>query len=155
MHWKSHSHMFVLVAAVAVAASDCGRSAAQSAEAFRAVASVDEIMDGIVIPSSQAVFDAVVYSNGELVQSPKTDDDWFRLRIAALAVAEAGNLMLMPPRAKDTGDWTTFSRALTDAAAGVASAAEDKDIDGLLQTGGTLYAACTGCHAKYLEDASN
>jgi hypothetical protein len=32
-------------------------------------------MDGIVIPSSQALFDAIVYSNGELIAAPKTDDD--------------------------------------------------------------------------------
>ena len=145
--------MTFLMIGVALAFSDCGRSAGQSAEPFRAVASVDEVMDGIVIPSSQAIFDAVVYSNGELIQAPKTDDDWFGLRLHALAVAEAGNLLLMPPRAKDAGDWSKFSRALTDAAAEVARATEAKDIERVLQTGGTMYTACTGCHAKYIEDA--
>ena len=38
-------------------------------------------MDGIIIPSSQRVFDAVVYVNGQLEQSPKTDDDWFGIQM--------------------------------------------------------------------------
>jgi hypothetical protein len=155
MPCKSRSLTCLIAAAVACWATACGRSVAQSPGAFRPVASIDEVMDGIVIPSSQAVFDAVVYSNGELIQSPKTDDDWFALRIQALAVAEAGNLLLMPPRAKDTGDWSTFSRAMTDSAVEVARAAEARDIERVLQTGSTMYDTCTGCHAKYIADAAN
>ena len=126
-------------------------SRAQSDSPYRAVASVDEIMDGIVIPASQAIFDAVVYSNGELVQAPKNDDDWFRLRVSAMAVAESGNLLMMPPRSKG-GDWPALSRALTDAAVKVAEAAESKDIERILATGGAMYSTCTACHEKYLED---
>ena len=155
MDRKSRALNLLIAAAAACAVARCGRSVAQSPEPFRAVATVDEVMDGIVIPSSQAIFDSVVYSNGELVSSPKTDDDWFALRIQALAVAEAGNLLLMPPRAKDTGDWSKFSRALTDAAVEVATATEAKNTDRVLQTGSKMYTACTGCHEKYITDAPN
>jgi hypothetical protein len=117
---------------------------------MRAVASVDQVMDAIIIPASQRVFDAVVYVNGELQQAPKNDDDWFAVQMQALAVAEAGNLLMMPPRAKDTGDWITFSRAMTDSAYRVAQAAEAKNTDLMLTTGGEMYNACTACHEKYL-----
>jgi hypothetical protein len=117
---------------------------------LRPVASVDQVMDGIIIPSSQRVFDAVVYVNGVLEQSPKNDDDWFNVQMNALAVAEAGNLLMLPPRAKDNGEWLTFSRALTDSAYRVAQAAEAKNLDLVLQTGGEMYNACTQCHEKYL-----
>src|SRR5688572_28983857 len=50
---------------------------------MRPVASVDQVMDGIIIPASQRVFDAVVYVNGKLEQSPKTDDDWFGIQMQA------------------------------------------------------------------------
>ena len=110
---------------------------------LRSVASVDQV-------SSQRVFDAVVYVNGELEQSPKSDDDWFGVQMSALAVAEAGNLLMLPPRAKDNGEWLTFSRALTDSAYRVAQAAEAKNLDLVLQTGGEMYNACTACHEKYL-----
>ncbi len=117
---------------------------------LRSVASVDQVMDAIIIPSSQRVFDAVVYVNGQLEQSPKSDDDWFGVQMSALAVAEAGNLLMLPPRAKDNGEWLTFSRALTDSAYRVAQAAEAKNLDLVLQTGGEMYNACTACHEKYL-----
>ena len=117
---------------------------------FKPVATIDEVMDAIVIPSSQAIFDAVVYSNGELVASPQSDDDWFNLRIHALGVAEAGNLLMMSPRARDGGDWMTMSRDLNDKAMVVAAAAEKKDMDALLKAGGEMYNACTACHEKYI-----
>ena len=126
-----------------------------AAAQMKPVATVDQIMDAIVIPSSQAIFDAVVYENGALVQSPKSDDDWFRLQMHALAVAEAGNLLQMPPRAKDSGDWAAMSAALTDAAVVVAKAAESKDTERLLASGSQMYTACTSCHRKYIPEMAN
>jgi hypothetical protein len=117
---------------------------------FKPVATVDEVMDAIIIPSSQAIFDAVVYSNGELTAAPETDEDWANLRIHALGVAEAANLLMLPPRAKDTGDWMKMSTALNESAVTVAKAAEARDLDGLLKTGGEMYNACTQCHEKYI-----
>ncbi|HEY6360514.1 MAG TPA: hypothetical protein VIX63_05390 [Vicinamibacterales bacterium] len=132
-------------------ASQCSGTPAQpeSRAPFKPVATVDEVMDGIVIPSAQAIFDAVVYSNGELLQAPKTDDDWFNLRIHALAIAEAGNLLMMPPRARDAGDWVKMSLALNDRAMTAARAAEKRDLDALLKAGGDMYDVCTACHEKY------
>lgn len=116
----------------------------------RPVATVDQVMDAIVIPSSQAIFDAVVYENGELVTAPRSDDDWFRLQMHAIALAEAGNLLLLPTRNKGEADWVSFSHALTDEAIAVSKAAEAKDVEGLLAAGSDVYRACTACHAKYL-----
>jgi hypothetical protein len=148
----------LVLAALVVSGAACrdigagfDKDGASAADAmFKPVATVDQVMDGIVVPSSQAIFDAVVYDNGQLVQEPKSDDDWYRLRMHAIAVAEAGNLLLMPPRRKDDADWVKWSHALTDAAVRVEQAADARNIDRLLQTGGEVYTACTGCHAKYL-----
>ena len=137
-----------LLVGAAVIAANCG--AADPPPGYRPVATVDQVMDAIVIPSSQAIFDAIVYDNGVLVQAPKVDDDWFRLQMHALAVAEAGNLLLMPGRARDGGDWQATANAMTEAAVKVGKAAEAKDVDGLLATGGEMYAACVECHRKYL-----
>ena len=117
---------------------------------FKPVATVDEVMDAIVIPSSQAIFDAVVYSNGELTAAPETDEDWATLRIHALGVAEAANLLMLPPRARDNGDWMKMATALNESAVTVAEAAQSKDLDALLKTGGEMYNACTQCHEKYV-----
>lgn len=152
---KAHScwSEIAIVLASSMLLTHCGGSAAPAASQalpFKPVATIDQVMDSIVVPSSQAVFDSVVYSNGELVQSPKSEDDWNSVRMSAIAVAEAGNLLLMPSRMKDNGDWVKFSLAMTERAAVVANAAEAKNVDQLLQTGGELYSTCTACHAKYL-----
>jgi hypothetical protein len=151
---------FGLAMAVAIAAAGiaCGTArpgagadtAASGNPAFKPVASVDQVMDSIIIPSSQAIFDAVVYNNGELVQEPKSDDDWYQVRMHAIAVAEAGNLLLMPPRLKNEAEWVKWSHALTDAAVRVEQAADARNVNLLLETGGEMYTACTQCHAKYL-----
>src|SRR5262245_24651274 len=89
-----------LTVAAVVTVSACGTPpAATRADRFVPIASVDEIMEAVVIPSSQAVFDAVVYSNGEVERAPTSEQDWHTLQMHALAVAEAGNLLLMAPRA--------------------------------------------------------
>jgi hypothetical protein len=142
----------VMLAIGAALGPACGGppSAGEGSAPFTPVATVDQVMDAIVIPSSQALFDSVVYVNGELRQSPKTDDEWFRLRMHAIAVAESGNLLLMPPRAKGDADWATLSGALTAAAMRVEQAADAQNVDLMLQTGSELYVACTNCHEKYL-----
>jgi hypothetical protein len=128
----------------------CG-STAQSESRFQPVATIDQLMDGIVAPASEALFDAVVYSNGRVEHAPATEDDWLRLQTQALVVAEAGNLLVMPSRAKDEGNWLTLSRAMTDEAVNVARAAEAKDVERVLQTGSALYRTCVACHRQYLQ----
>ena len=141
-----------VIVVMAAAAAGCISPAPAGAGGapFKPVATVDQVMDAIVIPSSQVLFDPVVYVNGELTQSPKTDDEWFQLRMRALAVAEAGNLLLMPPRTRDSGDWVKLAQAMTDAAVRVEQAADARNIDLLLTTGGELYNTCTNCHETYL-----
>jgi len=135
----------------AALAARCGSASTPTGQpSFKPVATVDEIMDAIVVPSSEAIFDAVVYSNGELVSMPKADADWFTLRLHALGVAEAGNLLMMAPRARDGGEWLSMSAAMTDAATVVAKAAAAKDVEALLKAGGDMYATCTACHEKYI-----
>jgi hypothetical protein len=141
----------LVVVAAGAALAGCSRPApARDGGGFKPVATVGQVMDAIVVPASQALFDAVVYVNGELTRSPQTDDEWFQLRMRALAVAEAGNLLLMAPRARDASDWVSMSHAMTDAAMRVEQAADAGNIDLMLQTGGELYTTCTNCHEKYL-----
>jgi hypothetical protein len=105
--------------------------------------------------NAQRIWDAVVYVDGKLVTAPKTDDDWYNLQMNAYAVAEAGNLLKIPPRAKDNGEWMTFSTALTDSSMEAVRAAEKKDLEGLLKAGGNVYNVCTDCHRMYVQaDAS-
>jgi hypothetical protein len=139
----------LLLLALASGAIACRSKDVEGQPALTPVATTREIMDGIVIPDSQAIFNAVAYENAQL-RAPKGDDEWSRLKMQALAVAEAGNLLIMPPRSKDNRDWVRLSRLMTTTAAAVAKAADSKDPDAVLLAGGDLYESCTACHSKYL-----
>jgi len=120
-----------------------------NAPAFRAVASIDEVMESITIPTSQAIFDAVVYINGELTKEPQSEEEWLALRLNALAVAESGNLLMMEERTIDTADWPRMALALNDGAMKAVAAIDNRDVEGLLYAGGEMYDACAACHEKY------
>jgi hypothetical protein len=152
-----------LLCAAALTSARCGSGAPAPETAgpegaepqFKTVATTDQVMDAIIIPNAQRIWDAVVYVDGKLVTAPKTDDDWYNLQMNAYAVAEAGNLLKIPPRAKDNGEWMTFSTALTDSSMEAVRAAEKKDLEGLLKAGGNVYNVCTDCHRMYVQaDAS-
>ncbi len=140
----------VLVSIVVLAG--CNRAGVrQDGPPLVPVATVDQVMEGIVIPYSQAIFDAVAYTNGTLTRVPATDDDWHRLETRAMTVAEAGNLLMMAPRARDNESWMAMSREMNAKAVLVAEAAAAKDADRLLDAGGALYETCTACHNRYVD----
>ena len=122
---------------------------------FQVVATNDQVMDAIIIPNAQAIWDSVVYTNGELVASPKTDDDWYNLQMNGYALAEAGNLLKIPPRAREDADWHQWATDLTTKARDVIRAAEAKDIQAMLVSGGEVYNVCTDCHRKYVTGDPN
>jgi hypothetical protein len=131
--------------------ASCSRAGVrQDGPPLAPVATVRQVMEGIVIPYSQAVFDAVSYTNGTLTRAPRTDDEWLRLQTRAVAIAEAGNLLMMAPRARDNEGWLALSRDMNEKAAQVADAAGARDPERLLDAGGALYETCTACHAKYV-----
>lgn len=149
------SATFLFVCALGL--QQCGSGApaeteGSAAPGFKAVASIDEVMESITIPSSQAIFDAVVYVNGELTVEPQSEEEWLALRLHALAVAESGNLLMMEERTIDTTDWVQMSLALNDGAMQVVAAVDTQDVEQLLMAGGVMYDACAGCHEKYVPE---
>ena len=65
------------------------------------VGSIKEIMDGIVDPTADVLFDAVSYdvtAAGVVEKVPKTTEDWMEIRRHALLLAEVTNLLKMPGR---------------------------------------------------------
>jgi hypothetical protein len=148
------ARILYLSMAAAVALVGCGRETtapqpapaaapAPAAEALKPVASIKQVMLGITVPASNAVF-AVA---GEV---PADDAAWQNVEASALAVAESGNLLLMKPRAKDDAEWTQFAQALVDAGVKAAEAARTKNAEATGTAGDDMYNVCEQCHAKYL-----
>jgi hypothetical protein len=116
------------------------------------VASIKQIMNGIVMPDAYIIYNAVgTKSTAKGVEeiAPQNDEEWAAVGNGAAAVVEAGNLLLMGDRAIDKGDWVKMTRAYMDAAKKALKAADAKDKDGIVEAGGELNETCDTCHARY------
>ena len=153
-HWKQD----VLVCAILMAgiSAACGPSEQSSAAGppFRPVGTVEDVMHDVVYPHAEVVWDSVgtiVTAEGTDEIRPSNEDEWLHVMQSALTLAEAGNLLMMDGRARDTEDWMTYANGLIDASTKVMEAAENRDDQGVFDSGGELYVACTACHERYWE----
>lgn len=119
---------------------------------YRPVADLKQLMASVVEPAAEVYWDAVgtiIDQKGVLEIEPKTIEEWDAVRNAAYVVAESGNLLMMPSRAKDTGDWMRLSQAMVDVGQRAIKAAEARNKTAVFDVGGEVYDTCTNCHAKY------
>jgi hypothetical protein len=105
-----HRHAGVAVALVAASlVAACSAPAAEKAPAaepeFRPVASIREVMNSVIDPNIDPVWNSVAsvlehgVQNGKLTErAPISDEDWAEVRAHALVVSEAANLLLMRNR---------------------------------------------------------
>ena len=145
--------LFVCGVGLVVVAARTPRTTASPVEAALApVASVRQIMRGIVDPAATTVFGAVsttVTTAGVEEKAPHTAEEWETVANSAAALAEAGNLLRMANRGVDRGDWLTLSRKLTDAGTAALKSAEARDAQGVFASGEAIYETCDSCHSKY------
>jgi hypothetical protein len=144
---------------------------------YRPTATVKDIMDSVVDPSADFIWDSVatiVDADGEHEKFPQTDEEWKELRRHAITLLEAPNLLLvagrhiarpgekaedpkieLPPEVieamvnKDRENWTRLTHGLHDAAAVALKAIDARDIEGILNAGEGIDKACENCHQKY------
>jgi len=113
------------------------------APTFQPVGTVRQIMLGIVKPTSDVIFKFQF-------DPPKTDEEWATLQNSALNLAETGNLLLLPGRVKDEGEWTKQAKALRETGSKAFKAANAKDAKALETIGNDIDSTCESCHGKYL-----
>ena len=116
------------------------------------VATVKQIMAGIVMPAAYVVFDSVstiVDAKGVEENQPKTDEEWAVVGASAAALIESANLLTIGQRAVDQGDWVKMAKDMADAAQTALKATTDKNPDGILAAGETINETCDNCHQKY------
>ena len=116
------------------------------------VATIKQIMNGIVMPGANVIYNAVgttSTASGVEEIAPRNDKEWAAVSNSAAALVESGNLLLLGGRAVDKGDWLKTTREFMDAGIAALKAAEAKNADGILAAGGDLNESCDKCHAKY------
>ena len=137
--------IFAVVALVcsSLAFVSVSMSAPQEQAPFKPIADVKQLMHAIVIPSSNVVFRLEV-------EPPKDDKEWELVTYNALTLAEAGNLLMLPGRAKNSDDWMKKAQALVDVGVLAMKAAEQKDAGAVVKIGYQIYDVCAGCHDEYM-----
>jgi hypothetical protein len=127
-------------------------AAAPPAPSLPPVASVKQIMTGIVMPAAYVVFDSVstiVDAKGTQENQPRTEEEWARVGANAAALIESANMLLIGNRAVDQGDWVKMTKAMADAGQIALKAAEAKSPEGILEAGEAINTSCDNCHQKY------
>jgi hypothetical protein len=116
------------------------------------IATVKQIMKGIVTPAAMTVFNSVsttVSFKGIEEKQPRTDEEWEEVGNSAAALIESGNLLLMGTRAIDKDEWVKMSQAMIEAGKLTLKATRDKSADGVLAAGEQVNASCDACHRRY------
>ena len=156
VHW-----LFIVSAALFVSGIGFVIAGARSARAAVAVeppvtttpvASVRQIMRGIVGPAATVVFNSVsttVSFKGTEEHAPHTEEEWEVVGNSAAALIESGNLLMMGSRAVDKGEWIQMSRAMIDAGTIALKATQEKSADRVLAAGEAVNMSCDNCHRKY------
>ncbi len=173
------AHGWLLAPACAAAAfwSVSGSAADGDTPGLSADISVAEIMESVVMPAAQMLWDAVgvnVTAQGLIETKPETDDDWAKLRGAAITLAEITNALVVPGRhAAPLGtesenpdvelqpaeiealimqqhpSWVAHATALHATAMQALAAVDARDTDKITEVGGAIDEACEGCHLQF------
>src|SRR5215467_7818330 len=140
-------------------------------------ATIKDIMDSMVDPSGDFMFESVVEiadGNGITHKAPQTDEEWEQVRRRALILLEAPNLLIMEGRKvakpgeksknpevelqpeqiqelvdRDRAGFARRARKLQDAAALALKAVDAKDKDALFHSIESIDKACENCHLHY------
>ena len=143
---RRHLYLCFLLAGLAVtsATAEQQRTAPARQSPFRLLATVKQVMTAITIPASEVIF-------GAAARESNTDAEWAAIVSNALVLAESGNLLMLPGRNKDNGEWTKQSQDMIAAASTTLKAAQGKNVNALMEASDRIYGTCEGCHDKYMK----
>jgi hypothetical protein len=158
-HWFFLTAVALFIAGLAfiIVGARMARRAPSAAAASQVVtaapvASVRQIMKGIVDPAAKAVFasvNTIETKEGTQEIAPRTDAEWEAVGSSAAALIESANMILANGRAVDQGDWVTFAKVMIEGSRSALQATQAKNAKDLFDAGGAIYEACNKCHSKY------
>jgi hypothetical protein len=164
--------------AVSMCASKPAATAAMPADLTPYV-SVKELMENMIDPQADNIFDAVVTDislTGIVETKPVTDEDWATVRQGAVTLLEGTNLLKIPRRVAPPGDtnksigpnapelspeqiqtkidqdrplWNAKANDLRDHALKVLDIVKARDADALFRAGSEIDKSCENCHLEY------
>lgn len=142
--------------------------ACTAAPAQAPVATLAQVMKGILYPASNVIFAAQDGNPAEVKQDKNASTSvnplassyggWQAVENSALAIVESANLLTVARKCSSgvavpvrNADWAKFVQGLRDAGMVAYKAAQLKNQDKILDATDTLTTACSNCHDKYRE----
>ena len=113
-------------------------------EVFVPVANVTEIMQTLVIPSSNELFNVGL-------EVPETDEGWQLVEQNALILAESANLLMLPSRSEGRQGWIDAAQDMSAAGRQALEAARGRngDMEEWFTVADQVLEACSSCHDEY------
>jgi hypothetical protein len=181
-HFRYLSAVAAMVLVVQSVLAGCAAPAREetppaAAPPYRPVASIREVMNSVIDPSVDEVWNSVgstVDEKGLTDRAPSTDEHWAEVRRHALVVSEAANLLLMPNRPvappgapslapgvelapeeirplidKNQDAWNTYVMAFQDSLKPALAAIDKKDSEALFAAGEGIDSTCESCHSVF------
>jgi hypothetical protein len=162
--------------AVTAAGALVSLSGAAEAPPFSTDLTISDIMASIVMPAANVLWEAVLPdtdANGkEILKGPDSEEGWLRVREAAVSMAAATNLLMVPGlTAKDpaletppgelnpeaigqlirdkSADWYAWNQLMHNTAMQLVTAIDAQDTQAIWDMTATLDGPCTSCHTQF------
>ena len=119
---------------------------------FRPVANVSELMQTMIDPAADVVWDAVgtvITYDGVDHWEPETDEEWALVLNGAMTLTESANLLMLGDRARDQETWMRMSQGMVEAGMLAVEAAQNQDVEAIYGVGEAIYNSCDRCHNLY------
>jgi hypothetical protein len=126
------------------------------------VGTLAQLMRGINFHSSNLLFEAQTKEITSIDASPGTTYSgiyagWPAVENAAVALAEAADLLMIPGRVCENGrpvpmqraDWVKYAEGLRQAGRAALKVAQSKNRDAMIEITNEIAGACENCHAVY------
>jgi hypothetical protein len=142
----------VVAISLGLAAAGCG-SAAPPPPPFKPVVDTKTLMLAMLEGPADVVWQSTgttITESGIEEFQPQSNEDWTRVRNAAITVTEAGNLLMLPPRAQDGERWMRAAAGLIAQGERMIAAIDRRSAKDVFDVGSDLYDACVTCHVNYM-----
>ena len=149
--------------------------AAGSPITFPAAGNLNQVMRGVLFPSSNVLFDVQTQDPGARKAGAKAEagtttarygdvyEPWQVVDAAAIAIAESGPMLMTPGRRCENGkpvpveraDWQQYVQGLVETGRAAYKAAQSRNVQAVSEVTNQISDACADCHRVYRDVASN
>jgi quinoprotein glucose dehydrogenase len=150
-------------------------SATGATAMFPATGNLNQVMRGVLFPSSNVLFDVQTQDPGARKSGTRADagtttarygdvyEPWQVVDAAAIAIAESGPMLMTPGRRCENGkpvpieraDWQQYVRGLVETGRAAYKASQSRNVAAVSEVTNQISDACANCHRVYRDVASS